>query len=78
MSTFERLRDVIASTLKVAPGDITPATLNEDLPAWDSLGQVNLIMALERAFDVYIEVDDFGQLNSVRAILDFLATQGHK
>lgn len=76
MSLFAKLQEIIATTLKVPPGKITESTRNEDLAAWDSLGQVNLIMALEQGFDVYIEVEEFGGLNSVPAILEFLAGKG--
>jgi acyl carrier protein len=76
MSTFEKLQQTIAATLKVIPAKITEATRDQDLPAWDSLGQVNLIMALEQEFGVYIEVEEFGNLNSVPAILAYLEKQG--
>jgi acyl carrier protein len=76
MTTFDKLQPIIAATLKVAPAKITEATRDQDLPAWDSLGQVNLIMALEQEFGVYIEVEDFGNLNSVPAILAYLGQQG--
>lgn len=76
MSLFERLQATIATTLKVAPGQITPTTRDEDLPSWDSLGQVNLIMALEQTFGVYIEVEEFANLNSVPAILAYLESHG--
>lgn len=76
MTTFEKLQQTIAATLKVQPANVTPSTRDEDLPSWDSLGQVNLIMALEQAFDVYIEVEDFGDLKSVAAILAYLERQG--
>lgn len=75
MSLFERLQPTIANVLKVPAGQITPTTRDEDLPAWDSLGQVNLIMALEQTFGVYIEVEDFEKLKSVPAILEYLAAQ---
>lgn len=75
MSLFERLQPTIANVLKVPAGHITPTTRDEDLPAWDSLGQVNLIMALEQTFGVYIEVEDFEKLKSVPAILEYLAAQ---
>ena len=48
MSLFEQLQATMSSTLKVPPAQITPSTRDEDLPSWDSLGQVNLIMALEQ------------------------------
>lgn len=76
MTTFEKLQQVISTTLKVPPAKVSQTTRDQDLPAWDSLGQVNLIMALEQEFGVYIEVEDFGNLNSVPAILAYLGTQG--
>jgi len=76
MSVFTQLQQTIAATLKVAPAQITETTRNEDLEAWDSLGQVNLIMALEQAFGVYVEVEDFDQLTSVPAIVAYLGKQG--
>lgn len=76
MTTFEKLQQTLASTLKVQPSKITSTTRDEDLPSWDSLGQVNLIMALEQEFGVYIEVEDFGELKSVPTILAYLDKQG--
>jgi acyl carrier protein len=75
MSLFERLQPTIADALKVHAAQITPTTRDEDLPAWDSLGQVNLIMALEQTFGLYIEVEDFDKMKSVPAILEYLAAQ---
>ncbi len=75
MSLFDRLQPAIANALKVPAAQVTPSTRDEDLPAWDSLGQVNLIMALEQTFGVYIEVEDFEKLKSVPAILEYLAAQ---
>jgi acyl carrier protein len=76
MSLYPRLRETLAATLKVNLDEITEATAADDLAAWDSLGHVNLMMALEQTFDVYIEVEDFETLNSVPAILDYLARSG--
>lgn len=76
MTTFEKLQQTLGATLKVAPERITATTRDQDLPSWDSLGQVNLIMALEQEFGVTIEVEDFGSLNSVPAILQYLGKQG--
>jgi acyl carrier protein len=72
VSTLVQLQDLIALTLKVPAAKITPSLRNEDLSAWDSMGHVNLMMALEQTFDVYIEVEEFAGLTSVPAILEFL------
>jgi len=76
MSIFEKLRETIAPTLKVSKDRITETTSNENLAAWDSLGQVNLMMALEQTFDIFLEVEDFQKLTSVSAIMKYLKDQG--
>ncbi|MBS0446986.1 MAG: acyl carrier protein [Proteobacteria bacterium] len=76
MSLFERVQETVAATLKVPPEKITRELRDEDLAAWDSLGHVNLVMALEQTFGVYIEVEDFANLNSIPGIMGFLEKQG--
>lgn len=75
MSHFEKLQSTLATTLRLSPEQITPTSRNEDIPSWDSLGQVNIILALEQTFDVYIDVEDFPTLTSVPAILAYLNRQ---
>ena len=72
MSNFEQLRDVIAQTLDIDPGTVTEDSTSENLAGWDSLGHVNLMMALEQTFDIQLEVEDFPRLVSVKAILGYL------
>ena len=72
MSIFKQLQGVIAATLKVPPEKITEATVNEDLAAWDSLGHVNLMIALEQSFDILLDVEDFPELTSVPVIMRYL------
>lgn len=72
MSTFEKLRDVISSTLKVPRDQITLTTTNEDVATWDSLGHVNLMIAIEESFGIFLEVEEFPELTSVDAILKHL------
>ena len=76
MTLFERVQDAVAATLKVPAKSITPSTRDRDVPAWDSLGHVNLMMTLEQTFDIVLDVEDFPKLNSVPAILDHLKGQG--
>lgn len=76
MSLYVRLQELMAATFRVPAMKITPALRNDDLAAWDSLGQVNLMMALEQTFDIYIEVEEFAGLVSVPAILAFLQARG--
>jgi acyl carrier protein len=76
MTTFEKLREMIAATLKAPVDRITLDATNERIPGWDSLGHVNLMIALEQTFDVVLEVEDFPKLNSVPSMLKFLDEKG--
>ena len=76
MSVFEQLKEAIAHTLNVSPEAITRTSTHDDVAGWDSLGHVNLMMALEQTFDVQLEVEDFPELNSVPAILSYLRQHG--
>lgn len=77
MTTFEQLRDVIAATLNVPQDKIAETTKDEDIGAfWDSIGHVNLMLALEETFEIDLDVEDIPKLNSVPAILQYLEDQG--
>lgn len=69
---FTQVRDVIVETLNCDAAAVTPeARLKEDLGA-DSLGAVELCMALEDAFDVVIDDDLLPTFKTVEDIMAFL------
>jgi acyl carrier protein len=76
MTAFERLQDAMASALNVDPAMIRRDAAASDLAAWDSMGHIHLMVALEDAFGIQLEVEDFGRLTSVPAILDHLKNLG--
>jgi len=76
MNGFEKLQTAIATTLKIPAAKITEQTRKEDLPQWDSLAHLNLMMAIEQTFDVALEVEDFDRLISVPAIIELLEREG--
>ena len=47
----------------------------DSIEEWDSLGHVHIMVALEQAFDLYMDVDDFAKLDSVPAILQYLESE---
>jgi acyl carrier protein len=76
MDILEQLREVIAQTLRTPAASIGATTRAADVPTWDSLGHVNLMMSLEQTFDIQLDVEDFPRLTSVPAILEQLKKQG--
>lgn len=75
MSTYDQLKEIMATTLDVSADTITDSSTMDDIEEWDSLGHVHIMVALEQAFDLYMDVEDFAELNSVPAILKYLASE---
>ena len=67
---FEKIKQIMVDTLSCDEEKITPeATIAEDLSI-DSLDAVELVMALEEAFDVKIPDKELGNMKTVQNIVD--------
>jgi acyl carrier protein len=51
---------------------ITEDTKMEDIPEWDSMFHVTLVLSLEREFDVRLNARETSQAVAMRPILDLL------
>jgi acyl carrier protein len=68
----ERVKQIISEQLGVDEADITAgATFANDLRA-DSLDQVELVMALEEAFDLSISDEDAEKILKVQDAIDYV------
>jgi len=71
-ATYERLRDIIADTLKVDKEKVVPeASFADDLKA-DSLDLVELIMAFEDEYGVEIPDEDAQKIRTVGNALEYV------
>jgi acyl carrier protein len=75
MSVFEKLQEIMATALELPAGTIRENSTMDEIEEWDSLGHVHIMVALEQAFDLYMDVDDFAELDSVPAILQYLESE---
>jgi acyl carrier protein len=75
MSVFEQLQEIMATALELPTGSIRESSTMEEIEEWDSLGHVHIMVALEQAFDLYMDVEDFAELDSVPLILRYLASE---
>lgn len=73
---FEKVRDIIAEELGIEVDTIAIASnLSEDLGA-DSLDAIELIMAVEEAFDVEIADSEATNIKLVSDIVTYLENAG--
>ncbi len=71
----ERLRGLMAEQLGVEPGEMRPdANILEDLGA-DSLDVVEMVMAIEEAFDIEIADEDAEAMRTVGDVEAYVAAQ---
>ncbi len=70
---FEKVQKIVIEQLDVVPEKVTPeASFANDLGA-DSLDTVELVMALEEAFDIEIPDDVAEQIDTVGKAVDHIA-----
>ena len=74
---IEQVRGVLAEVFKVDPGEVTPELEFGDLPQWDSMGHMDVMMTLEAQFGVEINADTITELVSVPAICAYLMEHGN-
>jgi acyl carrier protein len=73
---FEKVRDIIAEELGIETDTIKlESDLTDDLGA-DSLDAIELIMAVEEAFDVEIADSDATSIKKVSDIVNYLENAG--
>lgn len=63
MNNLEKYNDAFMTTFEITE-DKLAGLKYQDIAAWDSVGHMSLIAALEDAFDIMMETDDIIDLSS--------------
>ena len=72
MSVEEKMKKIIVEQLSVSEDEVVPtASFVDDLGA-DSLDLVELIMAMEEAFDIEIPDENAEKLKTVQDAIDYI------
>lgn len=74
--TSDEVIDVVALALDVDAGALSRETTSDEVPQWDSLGYLRLLMAIEERYGVRIELARMSELNSIARIVDYLNQHG--
>lgn len=73
MRWLNEVRRVMCDVLQVSPDDIGPSTVPNDVPEWDSLSHISLVVALEQELGIRLGVADVERMTSVAAICTVIA-----
>ncbi|MCP4218892.1 MAG: acyl carrier protein [bacterium] len=68
----KRLEKIIREVFPIEEDTIDENWTSDDIPDWDSVGHLNLIMEIEKEFDIKIEIEEMFEvekLGDITAIL---------
>ena len=71
----ERVRQIMAAVLEVEAATLGDDASMDNVPGWDSLRQMNLVLALEESFGVSIPDEDAANATSFQLIVLVLQEQ---
>ena len=66
----DELRKVVCDHLKISDADYDPDLAAGDIPTWDSLGHVNLLMAVEKHFRITFDISDSIDIETISDLID--------
>ena len=72
MNNLEKYNNAFMETFEITEDQLASLKY-QDIAAWDSVGHMNLIAALEDAFDIMMDTDDIIDLSSYEKGKEILA-----
>lgn len=70
MNTEEKVKKIIADAIEVQVSQIEEDTAIGDFPSWDSMGQIIIITALEKEFEIKFDPEVIMDLEDVGDMIE--------
>ncbi len=69
---FEEINEIFRDVFDDDTLVITDSTNSEDIEDWDSLEHINLVVAMEKRFNMKFNIKEVGQLQNVGEMADLI------
>lgn len=69
MDVKQKVLEIIANVLEIGISQITLEATVGDFPAWDSLGQLNILQSIQDEFDIEFEPEEMMDIEDVSDII---------
>ena len=73
---YERLRNVFRDVFDDESIVLHPEFSSNELPAWDSLMHLRLLLTVEKSFNLRFSTSELGSLNNVRELVSVIRMRG--
>ena len=71
-----KLEEIIANIFELDHSQIKKEMTPADIETWDSLSQLNLISAIEKEFQIKLEIDEIFTVMKIGDIYNLLSKKG--
>lgn len=71
-----KLAELLADIFGLRVTEVHPQLQQSEVGTWDSLKQMDLVMSLEREYNIALEIPDILRMTSVAGIIDVLTDKG--
>ena len=72
--SVNKILTIIQEVLDIEDGSIEMSSTPNDIHAWDSVGTINIILALESEFSIKFKLEDLQNINKIQDFVDLYNT----
>ena len=72
MELVEKIKSIVAASFDLPYDEVTLDTGPSNTVSWDSFGQMDLVLNIEREFDIILEFDEIFKIVSTQTLLEVI------
>ena len=72
MDINDKLTEVFKEVFDLSAEQIKPELKKDDVVKWDSLAQMELVVSIEKTFNIELKLEEIVNMVSIEAIIDIL------
>jgi len=76
MGTVDRAKVVLSAIFNVEVGTLNDASSPDDIDAWDSVGHMNMVVALEEEFELEFTEEESMEMMNFELVCELLKEKG--
>jgi acyl carrier protein len=71
-----RLISILADVFGLREAEVHTGLTKDDVDSWDSLKQMDLVVSLEKEYQITLEISDILKMTAVKSIMEVLRSKG--
>ena len=71
-----KLKELLKEVLNLTDKEFAESLTQDDISGWDSLKHMELVISLEKKYNLTLKLEEILEMNSIQAILNVLKRRG--